>query len=774
MKKKKKFSIFKILFFIVIAVVIVNLVSGLFSHSAGNVITNNNNPIEDTDDGKNGYTGFANNVNNNYSNSWQLTSNVGKLDLNTVAGIRDKRTSIVGSNKDTVTVMVYMCGSDLESQAAMGVYDLQEMASANLSDRVNVIVYTGGTKSWHTDIISSRVNQIYQIVGEGKIRCLEDNAGTGAMVDPSTLTSFIEYCADNFPANRFELIMWDHGGGIVSGYGYDEKYPNYGSMSPAQFDRALTSAGVQFDFVGFDACLMATTETALLLAEHADYMIASEESEPGIGWYYTNWLSKLSSNTSMPTIEIGKNIADDFVSQCASQTPNQTATLSVIDLAEAEATIPNALSTFAKSTIDIINTDYHKVASARKGSREFAADAYLDLVDFVDLAAKIDTTESKQLAQTLMSAVKYNNTSRDISNAYGLSIYFPYRSTKYVNTVLTTYNDIQMNSDYSECVRSFATYQTSGQVSSGGSHYAYQTYNNYNGSNYYDSQSSEELLLNLMELFMGGSYSSSDSYDYYYGRGLDKIFNGTIDKNMVKYVVENHFDADLNWKDGKIALTEKQWSMISDLLLNVFVDDGTGYIDLGKDNIFEVGDDGSLLAPSDKMWLAASVDKQNWEIIPYYYMFSSGEGDDMVTTGRIPVILNGKDANLIVKIDDAGIKVTGAIYSYGEDVEVVAKSATELAGDNNVEFTNDGSDISVSGADTSSEMITLKEGDEIEFVCDFYDYDGVFTDNYVLGDKLTVKDDLYIGDVDISTYKTLSSYEIRDIYQQSYFTQAVK
>ena len=73
-------------------------------------------------------------------------------------------------------------------------------------------------------------------------------------------------------------------------------------MTLKGIDQALDSGGVYFDFIGFDTCLMGTVENALMLTAHADYLIASEETEPGLGWYYTNWLSRLSANTSMPTI----------------------------------------------------------------------------------------------------------------------------------------------------------------------------------------------------------------------------------------------------------------------------------------------------------------------------------------------------------------------------------------------------------------------------------------------------------------------------------------
>ena len=112
---------------------------------------------------------------------------------------------------------------------------------------------------------------------------------------------YIQCCAGRYPASRYALILWDHGGGSVSGYGYDEKFASTGSMDLAGLDRALGDGGVKFDFIGFDACLMATAETALTMAQYADYLIASEETEPGVGWYYTDWLTALGEDPSMLT-----------------------------------------------------------------------------------------------------------------------------------------------------------------------------------------------------------------------------------------------------------------------------------------------------------------------------------------------------------------------------------------------------------------------------------------------------------------------------------------
>ena len=723
----KKNTFFKVILFAVVALICVGVVraSMLKNQNNGNVISNNTNT--DTNE----TVVRANSYSSSYSSKWKLTSNVGVLDLSVAEGIRDKRTQILGNGNDTYTIMVYMCGADLESQYGMAVNDLVEMAGAAISDKVNVIVFTGGTTKWNTDVISSKYNQIIKIAGNGQISYLIENAGTGTMLDSDNLTSFIEYCADNFPANRYALIMWDHGGGSISGYGYDEKYPDINPMTLADIDRALTDADVAFDFVGFDACLMATTETAIMLAEHADYLIASEESEPGIGWYYTDWLSNLAKNTSMPTVEIGKNIADDFVYHSKTEAKGQPATLSVVDLAEIQDIIPNKLSAYSLATEQLISSDFNTVAAARSGSREFAADCYIDMVDMIDMTSQINTPEALDLTRSLMSAVKYNNTTSDMSNAYGLSIYFPYRSLKYVNMALEVYDEIDMDKNYASCVRSFASYASSGQAASGGSSSAYNSFNGYNTSGY-ANMTSEEFLFTLLEQFVEGYY---DDYSWY-----DRSKTAEI----AKYIAKNHFDGDLNWKDGKITLTDEQWALIDTLRLNVFIDDGKGYIELGKDAIYTI-ENGSLLEPKDMTWLAASVDNQNWQLVPYYHLYQT-EYDDMTTyMGRIPVIYNGDYANLVTLISDEDFEVIGVLMDYREEVDVVAKTLTELS-----------------------------EGDEIEFICDYYDYDGNYTDSYVLGDKIVIKDDLYLGDVELKDYTTLASYEFKDMYQEAYYSSAVR
>ena len=110
--------------------------------------------------------------------------------------------------------MVYMCGTDLESRYGMATKDLMEMASAKLSDKVNILVFTGGCKQWKNQAVSNQVNQIFR-VAQGGLETVVQNAGTAAMTDPNNLASFIQWCGQNFPANRNMLIFWDHSGTTV-------------------------------------------------------------------------------------------------------------------------------------------------------------------------------------------------------------------------------------------------------------------------------------------------------------------------------------------------------------------------------------------------------------------------------------------------------------------------------------------------------------------------------------------------------------------------------
>lgn len=676
------------------------------------------------------------------SSSWAEPANTGKLDTTVAPEARDKRVKLLGNGRDTATIMVYMCGTDLESRSGMGTADIQEMLAADLGENINLLIYTGGCTNWHTSPVSNSTNQIWQIK-HNQLLQLEPDLGNVSMTNPATLTGFIQWCASRFPASRYQLIFWDHGGGSISGYGYDQRFPSSGSMSLSGIHTALTNAEVEFDFIGFDACLMATAENALMLTKHADYLIASEETEPGVGWYYTNWLTAFGADPSMSTLELGKRIADDFVDVCSKKCPGQLTTLSVVDLAELEATVPSNLTRFSTAASQLISSKQYKTLSdARSHTREFARSSRIDHVDLIHLARNLGTPESGALADALLGAVKYNRTSSNMTNAYGLSIYFPYQNVSKVDKAVHSYKQIGMDEAYVRCIQQFASVETSGQAVSGGSSSPLPALLGSLGG----SSESPEMISQLLESFLGGNFGSI--------AGLSNGNTGFLSNKELEteelsaYLTENRFAPEkLVWDVRKdsgpvLKLEESQWDLVQDLELNVFYDDGEGFIDLGMDNVFEFNSAGELLGTYDGTWLA--VDGQP---VAYYHTSTMEDGDNYTITGRVPVLHNGQRAELLLTFDNENPYgyVAGVRSIYPEDeTETIAKS------------------------DSSLEI-----GDTLEFLCDYYSYDGSFQDSYKLGEPLTVTDaPLSISNVPLEG-STQATYCFTDIYYQHYWTPAM-
>lgn len=680
------------------------------------------------------------------SQGWIGEENTRKLDTSVDPAARERYIKIRGNGDDTVTIMVYLCGTDLESRSGMATNDLTEMTKAALSDKVNVIIYTGGCKGWKNNVVSSRTNQIYK-VENGGLKCLEKDMGNAVMTDPATLTGFIKYCGSNYPADRNMLIFWDHGGGSISGYGYDEKNPKSGSMTLSGINTALKNAGLKYDFIGFDACLMATVETDLMAASYADYLIASEETEPGVGWYYTNWLTALSKDTSMPTIEIGKNIVDDFVDVCARSCRGQKTTLSVVDLAELSQTVGDEFKAFSQNTTELIkNGEYKVVSDARSNTREFAPSTKIDQIDLVTFARGIGTDEGNALADTLLSAVKYNNTSSNMTDSYGISVYFPYRKTSSVSKAMSTYKDIGLDSEYSDCIREFASLELAGQGATGG--------NTFSGSG-----------PSPIDILLGGSGGSSGSSMQGLGQltdmismlsgmsGASDIFSGRSlsDEETAQYILDNQFDAGaLTWQtadDGSkfISLPENQWSLVHSVDLNMYYDTGSGYADLGLDNLYSFDEEGRLIPDVDGTWI--SIDSQP---VAYYHTDTVDDGENYTITGYVPALLNDERVKLILIFDNENPYgyVAGADPDYASDeTETVSRG-----------------------------LIELQNGDKLKFLCDLYNYDGTLDDSHYLGEEMTVDtskleiSNTALGDGD----KWIALYKFTDIYDQSYWTDILE
>jgi hypothetical protein len=172
--------------------------------------------------------------------------------------------------------------------------------------------------------------------------------------------------------------------------------------------------------------------------------------------------------------------------------------------------------------------------------------------------------------------------------------------------------------------------------------------------------------------------------------------------------------------------------------LNLFADDGAGYIDLGLDNVFAFDGD-SLLLSQDGTWLTL-----NGELVAYYLVSDTENPDGSWTSiGRIPALLNGELVNLQVIFNDENPygAVTGA-YPFYENGE------TEQS---------------------PKGLVPILPGDRLEFVCDYYGYDGSYQSSYKLGTGFTVTDNA-LELVNLPVTNTLvPSFRFTDIYGNHYW-----
>ena len=412
-----------------------------------------------------------------------------------------------GANKELCnrTFLLYLCGADLESKDGVGTQDLLDLLRTKIPEGVKIYIVTGGSKKWHmndpvvyryyverllfpriddedaeederiitpedrieidnmaNDLLSKYGTEIstgeitiWEVVNDGiQNRMVETKSFSGKyMTDPKFLSQIIDYVAPEDSERKYDLILWDHGGGY-GGYGYDELLAEYkeshqqesGLPDPGfslkQLREALAGSefiksGRKFDFIGFDACQMGNYEAVSALKELSYYYIGSEENEYGTGWDYQTLFSELDNNPKLGTSELGKKVVDAYVKKFEK---DMLSCLSLVDLTKVDE-LDSAVSIFAENLLkEIEQTEsaYYEVLNIVGKKSHFATrngvdtSNYLDLKRFVTPFASDDSVFSKELKDAANNVLKnldecvlYNRwLERDVQNG-GLSIYFP-------------------------------------------------------------------------------------------------------------------------------------------------------------------------------------------------------------------------------------------------------------------------------------------------------------------------------------------------------------
>lgn len=351
------------------------------------------------------------------------------------------------------TVMVYLDGDNNLEDAAID--DFLEMSSVgSVENVINIVVQFDRIEGYNTKHGNWTICHRFYITTE--ITPEESNAisdwgdGKGGrevnMGDSDTLTDFINWAKENYPASHYALILWNHGGGwrnlyqppgkkppVVKEVCYDDTDNDY--LSVKEVKEAIENKGV--DLIGFDACLMGMIEVADEIKNGGTVLVASEETELSTGWDYEKIFENLKKNPNSSPEQLGKIIVDSFDDE----------TLSGIDLTR----IDNLITSLNSVIQEIMNYQlWLDVYIARSDTKNFDEPSFVDLYDFLDKLSENTQNETviseiEEFKNIFAQTVFADNTPNDTS--YGLSIYFP----DYGETIDPDYNEETISFPFNSC-----------------------------------------------------------------------------------------------------------------------------------------------------------------------------------------------------------------------------------------------------------------------------------------------------------------------------------
>jgi hypothetical protein len=374
------------------------------------------------------------------------------------------------SNPKTQTwlVMFYFDADDVVLEEDM-YFDLNEVEMVGSTDRVQMVAQIDRNEKAFLGDGNWKSARRYFVKKDNDLNTINSqlvsDLGEVDMGNSNTLVDFATWAIQTYPADKVVLIMSDHGSGWPGGWTDDSpKDPNgnwiYLNDLENALGRIITNTGIsQFELVGMDACLMGMLEVYNGLAPYAHYAVASQETEPSLGWAYTSFLGDLTAHPEISGAGLGQAIVESYIDndqrilndnarQRMLSSYGITEATSAGDLAEEMSTtitiaavdlsalpqLNNSLNTFLKA---LKNVDQKKVAKVRSYAQAFYnvfdenfPSPYIDLSNFADFVVtasgdKAVSQAAQQLQTALSKAVIAEKHGDQRPGATGISVYFP-------------------------------------------------------------------------------------------------------------------------------------------------------------------------------------------------------------------------------------------------------------------------------------------------------------------------------------------------------------
>jgi hypothetical protein len=347
---------------------------------------------------------------------------------------KQKKTNV----KKTWGIYTYIAGDNNLSDA--GLVDIREMETAGASKDVHVAIQID-TAGEHDGSIRYEISEpdfskkSHRIVIE---RLPEQNTG-----EPKYLAAFAKWAAGRYPAANRLLVVWNHGAGFMHtptrDIGYDDSSKG-DALTMAELRWALERAGFgkgklgKLSILGFDACLMNMIEVAYEFTGITDYVVGSQQTEPGDGWPYGAVVAGLRKGAAPR--DAAANIVKKYIASYKG-TGESGVTQSALDLNKLPST-GKALDNLGVALLKIMSTSKGRILEARVVTQGYEEPTYVDLADLaMNLSARVQDPKVKAACASIRDGIKQsvivNGTwGKSVNRSAGLSVWFPLLKTDYV------------------------------------------------------------------------------------------------------------------------------------------------------------------------------------------------------------------------------------------------------------------------------------------------------------------------------------------------------